>query len=152
MSSASGRPEIAKTCQFWVVFGKKFFGVQFWTCWIKCSVLLWGMSYWPFLLLDPENRTKVDLPSSTHCVNGWFRFSRKLLKKQHTNLHRWSPARSLHPHRKLRDQLLPVGCKSGWLPPTTSPSHLENKNKMFFPQQFPNLLAWLRSYCCRCRV
>ena len=32
------------------------------------------------LLLDPENLAQEKQPSSTHYINGWFRFSRKLLK------------------------------------------------------------------------
>ena len=66
-----------------------------------------------FLLLDPENWTCMDLPSSTHHINGWFRFSRKLLKlatHSFTQTYLWQY--SIHPYRKWCHKLLPISCIS----------------------------------------
>ena len=59
------------------------------------------------LLLHPENWAQVDQPSSVHYINGWCRFSRKLLRKA---THRFTQV--LHSHLKLLHLLLPVGSKS----------------------------------------
>ena len=54
----------------------------------------------------------MDLQSSTHYINGWFRFFRKLLKLAMYEFMQHIPGRSLYLHRKWRHQLLPIDIRS----------------------------------------